>query len=158
MTDFDRDPARYLPHRSPMLLIDSVEAYDEASVRCRVSLGEQCALFRQADGTYPNSLFVEFMAQAVGMYAGIRDGADPESATPPRVGFLLGSRNVTLHQTELREGDVFDIEARCVFFGEESLPSQFDCTVTHEGTPSAQAVLTVYRPSDLQTFIREISQ
>lgn len=67
MSSFCCDPSRYLPHRTPMLLIDRVLAADAETTRCRVTVGEQCSLFRQADGSYPNSLFIEFMAQTVGV-------------------------------------------------------------------------------------------
>ena len=106
MSSFCCDPSRYLPHRTPMLLIDRVLAADAETTRCRVTVGEQCSLFRQADGSYPNSLFIEFMAQTVGVFAGIRDS---ESGIGPRVGFLLGSRKVQLHKKKLAEGDVFDL-------------------------------------------------
>lgn len=95
MSSFCCDPSRYLPHRTPMLLIDRVLAADAETTRCRVTVGKQCSLFRQADGSYPNSLFIEFMAQTVGVFAGIRDS---ESGIGPRVGFLLGSRKVQLHK------------------------------------------------------------
>lgn len=153
MTEFDRDPSRYLPHRPPMLLIDSVEAADGTSARCRVCVGEQCALFLEADGTYPASLFIEFMAQTVGVYAGVRDAGGE-----PRVGFLLGSRSVKLAKDPLHEGEVYDIEAECSFFGEDALPSQFDCRVTEKGVEVARAVLTVFRPAGLEQFIQEIEK
>ena len=97
-----------------MLLIDRVLAADAETTRCRVTVGEQCSLFRQADGSYPNSLFIETLA----------------------------------------EGDVFDIDTRCLFFGQEELPSQFECRVLENNTEVASAVLTVYRPRDLQEFVR----
>lgn len=146
MSSFCCDPSRYLPHRTPMLLIDRVLAADAETTRCRVTVGEQCSLFRQADGSYPNSLFIEFMAQTVGVFAGIRDS---ESGIGPRVGFLLGSRKVQLHKKTLAEGDVFDIDTRCLFFGQEELPSQFECRVLENNTEVASAVLTVYRPHGL---------
>lgn len=152
MTSFDTNPSHYLPHRSPMLLIDSVIAVENDSVHCRVTVSDQCALFQDPDGFYPNCLFIEFMAQTVGVYAGIRDN---KTDAAPRVGFLLGSRNVRLIKEKLSRGDVFDIEARCVFFGEESLPSQFDCRVTENGLEVASAVLTVFRPQNLQQFVQE---
>ena len=75
-------------------------------------------------------------------------------ADGPRVGFLLGSRKVQLHKKTLAEGDVFDIDTRCLFFGQEELPSQFECRVLENNTEVASAVLTVYRPRDLQEFVR----
>ena len=54
----------------------------------------------------------------------------------------------------LAEGDVFDIDTRCLFFGQEELPSQFECRVLENNTEVASAVLTVYRPRDLQEFVR----
>ena len=41
------------------------------------------------------------------------------------------------------------------FFGEDSLPSQFDCRVMENGVEVANAVLTVFRPQDLKQFVRE---
>ncbi len=152
MPRFQKDPGLYLPHRRPMLLLDEVTAADEKSARCRVTIGEQCSLLRQADGSYPNSLFIEFMAQTVGVYAGI---CDSEKGIDARVGFLLGSRLVKFAKPHILEGEVYDIEACCSFFGEESLPSQFDCRVLHNGEFAAGAVLTVYRPSSLSDFVKE---
>lgn len=86
-----------------------------------------------------------------GRFRGIRDS---ESGIGPRVGFLLGSRKVQLHKKTLAEGDVFDIDTRCLFFGQEELPSQFECRVLENNTEVASAVLTVYRPRDLQEFVR----
>ena len=59
-----------------------------------------------------------------------------------------------LHKKTLAEGDVFDIDTRCLFFGQEELPSQFECRVLENNTEVASAVLTVYRPRDLQEFVR----
>lgn len=152
MNVFDTDPARYLPHHPPMLLLDRVVSADAETTRCRVTVGSQCALFRADDGSYPNALFIEFMAQTIGVYAGIRDGSGQ-----PRVGFLLGSRNIELRKEKIFEGDVYDIDAHCVFFGQEELPSQFECRVSENGAEAASAVLTVYRPSSLQQFVQETS-
>lgn len=152
MSILNPDPTQYLPHRPPMLLIDNVVFADNESAHCRVIIGRQCALFRNADGSYPNSLFLEFMAQTVGVYAGVRDS---KSNAAPRVGFLLGSRNVRLLKPKLTEGNVFDIHAHCIFFGEDSLPSQFDCRVMENDVEVANAVLTVFRPQDLKQFVRE---
>ena len=58
-----------------------------------------------------------------------------------------------LHKKTLAEGDVFDIDTRCLFFGQEELPSQFECRVLENNTEVASAVLTVYRPRDLQEFV-----
>ena len=66
----------------------------------------------------------------------------------------MGSRKVQLHKKTLAEGDVFDIDTRCLFFGQEELPSQFECRVLENNTEVASAVLTVYRPRDLQEFVR----
>lgn len=135
-----------------MLLLERVLEAASDRVCCRASLSERCALFRRSDGTYPNTLLIEFMAQSVGVYAGIRDNA---TVTGPRVGFLLGSRKIAFSKETLFEGDVYDIDVRCSFFGEDSLPSQFDCHVYENGKEVASATLTVYRPQNLQQFISE---
>ena len=41
MSSFCCDPSRYLPHRTPMLLIDRVLAADDETTRCRVTVGGQ---------------------------------------------------------------------------------------------------------------------
>lgn len=151
MSSFCCDPSRYLPHRTPMLLIDRVLAADAETTRCRVTVGEQCSLFRQADGSYPNSLFIEFMAQTVGVFAGIRDS---ESGIGPRVGFLLGSRKVQLHKKRLPKATSLTLIRAASFSDQEELPSQFECRVLENNTEVASAVLTVYRPRDLQEFVR----
>ena len=124
-----------------MLLIDRVLAADAETTRCRVTVGEQCSLFRQADGSYPNSLFIEFMAQTVGVFAGIRDS---ESGIGPRVGFLLGSRKVQLHKKTLAEGDVFDIDTRCLFSDKKNfrVNSSAACSKTTPKWPAPSSRFT----------------
>src|SRR5262249_12046712 len=77
-----------LPLAPPMILLDAVESYDEASVIARVSITPRSLFVR--DGGVPSYIGLEYMAQACGAFAGAV-ALDHQRAV--RVGLLLGTRN-----------------------------------------------------------------
>jgi predicted hotdog family 3-hydroxylacyl-ACP dehydratase len=84
---------------------------------------------------------LEYMAQTIGALAGLRARASGE---PPRVGFLLGTRDLSLSVPGFAVGDEIVVAAHRVF-GDEAIGS-FDCTATRAGVPVAAGTLNVYLP------------
>ena len=89
------------------------------------------------------------MAQTVGLYAGLKNRRE---GAAPKIGFLLGTRRLTVHTVDLAEGDVIDLSARCVFYADTGLPSQFDCRASIAGREIAAANLTVYQPDSTDAW------
>ncbi|HZM79784.1 MAG TPA: hypothetical protein VFC19_28980 [Candidatus Limnocylindrales bacterium] len=93
-----------LPHREPMLLIDSVEERDLIGVKA-VTLGEPCfaGLHPDDDHSYPEVLMVESWCQAAGVLA-VHDRPNPDVMTG-RVTLFGSISDVTFH-APVRPGDV----------------------------------------------------
>ena len=126
-----------LPHRGKMLLLDEVVDAGPASVTCRVHIRSSSS-FVEA-GRVPGLVALEYMAQTVGAYAGLRAR---EQGGPVRIGYLLGSRDVQLSGRDFLVGDDLVVEAHHVF-GDEAIGA-FDCKVTRLGTVEASGRLNVY--------------
>jgi predicted hotdog family 3-hydroxylacyl-ACP dehydratase len=127
-----------LPHSGRMLLLDEVVSAAPDRVACRVTIREG-STFAEG-GRVPGVVALEYMAQAVGVYAGLRARGAGE---PVRIGFLLGTRRLTLPPEDFRAGDELLVEARHEF-GDEQIGA-FECTVTLRGVTVAEGCLKVFQ-------------
>ena len=146
---FPMKAAELLPHKPPMLLLDDCTAFDGETVEGRTVLSGNCALFETDEGRYGSWILLELMAQAVGLYAGLTKRQSGES---PKIGFLLGTRKFEAAVAELTKGTEVTIRAKCVYFADKTLPSQFECTAMTGGKVIGTASLTVYEPEDLKAW------
>ncbi|MHB8381503.1 MAG: ApeP family dehydratase [Candidatus Binataceae bacterium] len=128
-----------LMHQPPMLLLDRIVAYDDASLTAIVTITKS-SLFLAADGV-PAHVAIEYMAQACGAYAG---AMALDAGAPLKMGFLLGTRNCRLLTPCFRVGDRLLISVTMVFHDEQT--AAFDCKVEIDGRLAADARLTVYQP------------
>lgn len=138
-----------LPHKPPMMLVDECLSWGEDAVSVRAVIDDKCHLFLESDGTCGSWLILELMAQTVGVFAGLKNRAQGQA---PKVGFLLGTRRFETTIGRLKKGDEVIVDARCIFLGQEGLPSQFECTARMNDKVAATANLTVYEPENLQTW------
>ncbi|OFX22594.1 MAG: hypothetical protein A2V77_18990 [Anaeromyxobacter sp. RBG_16_69_14] len=126
-----------VPHSRPMILLDEVVAHEPDRVRCRLWLRPD-SLF-VSEGRVRAVIALEYMAQAVAAYAGLRARA---AGVPVRIGFLLGTRELRLEIDHFDVGDELLVEAVHVW-GDEQLGS-FLCTVLRGAVAVATATLNVY--------------
>ncbi|HVP66834.1 MAG TPA: 3-hydroxylacyl-ACP dehydratase [Anaeromyxobacteraceae bacterium] len=133
-------PAELVPHSGRAVLLDEVLEADEQRIRCRVVVRRDSAFLE--DGRVPAVVVLEYMAQAIAALAGLLARA---SGRPPRVGFLLGSREFRLFADAFAVGDEILVEAVRVF-GDESIGS-FECSATRQGEPVASGTLNVFLAS-----------
>jgi predicted hotdog family 3-hydroxylacyl-ACP dehydratase len=133
--------AELLPHAPPMILIDEVVEAAEGLIAARVTL-RPTSLFVEGDRV-PAIVAIEYMAQTVGAYAGLRARA---AGNAPKIGFLLGSRELTLDVDAFAVGDELRIEARHVW-GDERIGS-FQCEVLRAGRTLASALVNVYEEGE----------
>ena len=140
-----------VPHRPPMLLIDRVCAHgDDVTVSTVAIRAESPFVAAGPDGRLgvPAVVGIEYMAQTVAAYAGLSARKEKRA---PRIGFLLGCRELSLDTDAFAVGEVLTIEVRRVF-GENDLGS-FSCQVTGaDGRTLASGSLTVYQgplPEDM---------
>ena len=89
-------------------------------------------------GEVPALVAIEYMAQTVGVWAGL-DALRRNQ--PPRMGLLLGTRELQLTVDAFYAGDQLRIEAQHTW-GDESL-GNFHCEVKRRGETVARADLNV---------------
>lgn len=144
--------AALLPHAAPMVLLERVVTYGEDWLIAAVDLGRSNIL---ADGIgVPAYATLEYMAQAISAYAGIKRVLAGQQA---QIGFLLGTSSFeSLYNYLPDQGEAFvRID---VVFAEESLVSLFDCHVYiagEEGVELARASLKVFQPDDANALLKD---
>ena len=83
---------RLLPHSGSMCLLDSVDGWDELSIRCRAVTHRERTHPLRSRGQLPVSAGLEYAAQAMGVHAGLLDRG---SRTEGRIGYVGSVRDIT---------------------------------------------------------------
>lgn len=132
-----------LPHSGPMVLLDRVLAIEDESLCAEVLIRDN-SLFC-VNGAVGAWVGLEYMAQAIGAYAGYRS---QQRGEPVRIGYLLGTRSYDSKQPCFTVGSCLKIHVKRVWQGEDGLAS-FDCHIDGETGLLAKATVTVFqRPDD----------
>jgi len=129
--------AEVLPHSAPMILLDEIVAYGGANIRCRATIRSD-SMFVDA-GRVRAIVSLEYMAQAVAAFAGMRGRS---IGAPPRIGYVIGAREMALEVDQFEIGDELLVDAEEVW-GDERM-SSFRCRVTRDGRCVAEAGLNFY--------------
>jgi predicted hotdog family 3-hydroxylacyl-ACP dehydratase len=96
------DIARRIPHQGTMCLLDAVQAWDEASIRCETSSHLAPDHPLRAHGRLGAACGIEYAAQAMAVHGAlVAESASAGAAAAPRAGYLAGVRGVTLHVDRL---------------------------------------------------------
>ena len=130
-----------LPHARPMILIDRMLGFDGDAAVAEVVI-HGASPFRQAEGV-PGYVGIEYMAQAIAAFAGIRGRLQGEA---PKIGFLLGTRAMTATRGWFRDGERLLITIKAVF--EEGPMGAFDGRIEIDGDIVLHGRLNVYQPTD----------
>ncbi len=138
MTDCT-DIAELIPHSGRMILLDRILDYDEQSLSAELIVRD--AGLPGNDKTVPAWAGIEYMAQAVAAYAGIKS---KQSGEPIKLGFLLGTRRYTSNVDSFNVGSVLIIQVRNIIQDEKL--GVFDCKIYGTGI-EISANLNVYQPS-----------
>lgn len=141
-----------LPHSGPMVLLDQVVSADAESLCAEVRVRED-SLFC-IDGAVGAWVGLEYMAQAIGAYAGYRARLRGE---PVRIGYLLGTRHYDCKQPRFALGSVLKIHVMRVLQSKDGLFS-FDCRIDDENGTLASANLTVFQPADGEKLLNGLSR
>jgi predicted hotdog family 3-hydroxylacyl-ACP dehydratase len=143
-TDGDAMPTvgELVPHRPPMLLVDRVIAHGDNVIVCEVEVKADSLFTIERDGRreVPAVVGIEYMAQTVATFAGLSARKERRA---PRIGFLIGCRELRLDTDAFAADDVLRVEARRLF-GENDVGS-FACTITRGGRTLVTGTLTVYQ-------------
>ncbi|WP_227243716.1 hotdog family protein [Paraburkholderia caribensis] len=137
-----------LPHRDTMLLVDGVSACgDEALTAYATVRGD--AWYADQDGAMPAWIGIELMAQGVAAHVALLAMRAGGRARP---GVLLGTRSYQAHVSAFARDARLTIDVQEVLRSDAG-HSAYECTIDHDGTRYADAVIKVYQPGDFHTFI-----
>jgi 3-oxoacyl-[acyl-carrier-protein] synthase I len=128
-----------LPHSGRMVLLDQVLAIDGDSLSAGVELRNDSMFC--VNGAVGAWVGLEYMAQAIGAYAGYNARLRGE---PVRIGYLLGTRRYDSNQPHFPVGSRLKIHIKRVWQSDEGLAS-FDCRIEDDGGLLASATVTVYQ-------------
>jgi len=141
MIDFLRmDVAELLPHTGRMVWLDKVLTWDEDSVTAGLTVRGD-ALFGEGN-TVPAWAGIEYMAQTIGLYAGIHA---KRAGEPIRLGFLLGARRYESNVPAFTMGTALTVRAEKAMQDESLLV--FNCLITGENV-KVSATLNVYQAAN----------
>src|SRR5262247_1075096 len=137
-----------LPHAGPMVLLDRVISANEESLRAEVRIRSD-SLFCAAAGVGA-WVGIEFMAQAIGAWAGYTGQLRGE---PVKLGFLLGTRRYECSRPAFALGSRLEVRIQRVFQNENGLGS-FECYIDDGEGRIASASVTVFQPVEVDDFLQ----
>ena len=134
------DVADVLPHREPMILIDSIQWHDDDSSSARIRIAEDCPFYEDPHGV-PVCVGLEYIAQTVAAHAGIRAR---KAGDPVRIGFLLGTRRYRANVSYFGLGAELLVTVQTLFEGADL--SKFAGSIQHATTSDVivECAITVY--------------
>lgn len=142
MTEIDTPIAELLPHTGAMVLLDRLLHFDEAGVATELTVRGDGWLFGDAERV-PAWAGIEYMAQTVGVYAGLKA---KQAGEPIRLGFLLGTRRYLSNVDGLPVGARLTVEAAKIL--QEDQLGVFECRIRGDNI-DISATLNVFQPDDL---------
>lgn len=140
-----------LPHRAPMILIDRLLEHATDTLLTEVCIGPQSAYFDAASQSVPNYVGIEYMAQSIAALAGLEASVRGEAI---RVGFLLGTRKLSLAIPAYEQGECYQTRVTRLYQEDNGL-AVFDCKIFHNNQLVAEANVNVFQPQDTQAYILE---
>lgn len=138
-----------LPHKGPMLLLDSLHTYDDDSITVLVH-HKKPSIFSNKDGSTPVWVGIEYMAQAISAYAGLIRRQHNQT---PKIGLLLGTRRYKAHTQRFDAGQTLNVKAECTYHGEDNLV-QFHCEIrTNDGKLLADSDIKAIQPENINEIL-----
>jgi predicted hotdog family 3-hydroxylacyl-ACP dehydratase len=146
--------AELLPHRGRAVLVRRVVAHDATTTTCEVDPADS-VLWKNADGSVPATVGLEYMAQTIAAHGGL---SDRESGREARPGFFLGSRRLDFRASRFEPGELLEVTVRHLRGSTGMLA--FDCSVrraagTSGAEPMVSGVLTVYLLESFDALTRD---
>ena len=140
-----------LPHDHPMILIDSLDQYNENIGCCSVTITEHSNFYDQATRSVPSYVGIEYMAQSIAAYA---NANEMDGGNTVAIGFLVSSRKFKLHICEYKLASRLNVTVEKLYKDDSGL-SAFDCKIELDGELVSEAKINVFQPDDPQQFLAE---
>lgn len=135
----------YLPHQSPMVVLETVCNVSAEQAECEVIVAADGILapFLNAHGALPAWFAIEMMAQTIGVWRGWHG---EQSGAEPKLGLLLGSRAFNSSLSEFPAASRLRVYVTMLL--QDDKLASFDCWVSLNGETVTTAKLNVYQPND----------
>lgn len=141
-------PAKnYLPHETPMVMIDKVHLINEEHCICSVKVNKNGILapFLNSDNSLPNYYAIELMAQTIGIWNGYHGIVKNQQ---PQLGMLLGGRTIKTTMVSFPHHSQLVIQTNLVL--SDTKLANFDCQISIDKQCIASGKLNVYEPDSLE--------
>jgi predicted hotdog family 3-hydroxylacyl-ACP dehydratase len=126
-----------IPHRDPMLFVESIAGEADDGITCSARIPETCALVR--GGVAPAIVAIEAAAQAAAVFEALRAGPGDGNA---RMGFLVSARDVALHALTVEAGVPLFASARVV--AQAGSLAHYQVEVSQESHPLLRGTIGAY--------------
>lgn len=144
--------AALLPHGPGFLLLDALLEYGAEHASCLVEIGPQSLFFEEGHGV-PGWVGIEYMAQAIGAYAGI---VRTQAGLPIEIGLLLGTRRYACSRAMFAPGTRLTVRVEQLV-RDGSGVAAFACTI-HDGNEQlARAEIKAFQPDDVRGYLRQLT-
>lgn len=142
-----------LLHRPPMLLLKSVLRWGESELEALVDPRDS-HLFMDADGRVPSWVGIEYMAQAIGAFAGI---VSLQAGNPVGLGFLLGTRRYHSEVTHFDPRQELRVKVSELLRDESNLVL-FKCELMAGERLLAHAEIKAIQPNNVEALMAQFTQ
>lgn len=138
---------KYLPHDTPMVMIQDVHLVDEENCICSVNVSESSVLapFLNAQFALPNFYAIELMAQTIGVWSGYHGRKVNHQS---KLGMLLGGRAIKLSIPQFPHNSILMIHVKLVLTDKKL--ANFECQIKIDNTSVAMGKLNVYEPDETE--------
>lgn len=138
-------PGEYLPHDSPMLLLEEVVSVGEDTAVCCVTVGGGGVLapFLDPQGNLPGWFALELMAQTVGVWSGWHRHQQGQGAIS--LGMVLGARELICAAGVLPAGKTVSITVKLLM--QDDRFGSFECAITADEETLATGRVNTFQPS-----------
>ena len=140
-----------VPHEHPMILIDTLEQYDQTKACCHVTINANSNFYDQRLNGVPSYVALEYMAQSIAAFA---NANNKDLGQEVAIGFLVSSRKFKVYVSEFRLGTQLTVHVEQLYLEESGLAA-FDCKVEHKEQLVAKAKINIFQPNDPQKFLAE---
>ncbi len=136
----------YLPHATPMVLLEQVLQVDEQSAHCQVRISADSVLapFLTASGELPAWFGMEIIAQAIGVWSGWHGRQHDDRK--PRPGMLLGGRGYRSTSAQFPAGALLDVRVTLLMHDDKI--ASFEGEIAINGEVYASGRLNTYQPDE----------
>lgn len=143
-----------VPHKATMSLLDELVDNGDDWIKTKLTITPN-SVFVTEKGV-PSWIGIEYMAQSVAAFAGLRRRLDGKEAI---IGFLVGMRKYTCSHSYFPVGAELTVTAKSDFESDNGLGA-FQCTISGEFTSEdvkekieADSMVNVFQPNDAEEFL-----